>query len=80
MRVQPHMLAAGIVMDIISTLADPNGIDGWVKAGLGLDAATDHRLGLLGIAELRDAGHTAMAKGVPLEAEPGHECQWKDVG
>lgn len=80
MRVQPHMLAAGIVMDIISTLADPSGIDGWVKAGFGLHATIDHRLGLLGIVRFRDAGHTAMAKGVPLEAEPGHECQSKNVG
>ncbi len=74
------MLAAGIVMDIISTLADPSGIDGWVKAGFGLHAAIDHGLGLLGIAGFRVVGHTAMAKGVPLEAEPDHECQSKNMG
>lgn len=74
MRVQPHLFPAGVVMDIICTLADPSGINGWGKAGLGLDGAIDHRLGLLRIAKLRGVGRTAMARGVPLEAEPGHEC------
>lgn len=79
MRVQPHMFPAGIVMDVISTLADPSGINGWGKAGLGLDGAIDHRLGLLGRAKSQGVGHTAMARGVPLEAEPGHEYQSRSV-
>ena len=80
MRVQPHMLAAGIVMDIIRTLADPSGINGWVEAALGLHTAIDHRLELLEIAEFGRVGHTAMAKGVPLEAEPGHETSIEECG
>lgn len=34
-------------MDIIRTLADPSGVNGWNKARLGLDGAIDHRLGML---------------------------------
>lgn len=79
MRVQSHMFPAGIIMDIICTLADPRGIDGWAKAGLGLDAAIDHRLGLSGLVRIEELGLTAMANGVPLEAEPGHAIQLKAV-
>ena len=64
-------------MDIIRTLADPGGIDGWGKAGLGLDGAIDHRLGLLAKPENGGWRRTAMANGVPLEAEPRHACQLK---
>ena len=71
MRVQSHMFPAGIVVDIICTLANPLGVNGWGKARLGLDRATDHCLGLLGKEKIREVGGTAMAKGVPLEAEPG---------
>ncbi len=50
------MLAAGIVMDIISTLADPSGIDGWVKAGFGLHAAIDHDLGNIRNSRIQSCG------------------------
>ena len=66
-------------MDIICTLADPGSINGWGKAGLGLDGAIDHRLGLLEKAQIGGRGRTAMARGVPLEAEPGYTCYLKGV-
>ena len=44
------MFAARIVVDIIRTLADPSGINGWGKTGLGLDGAIHHRLKLSGVA------------------------------
>lgn len=50
MCVQPHVFAARIVMDIIRTLADQSGINGWGKTGLGLDGTTRHCLKLLGVA------------------------------
>lgn len=59
-------------MDIICTLAYPRGINGWGKAGLGFDGAIDHCLGLSVRTRIGEVGRTAMAKGVPLEAEPGH--------
>lgn len=71
MRVQSHVFPTGIVMDIVCTLANPRGVNGWGKARLGLDRAIDHRLGLLGKVKTREVGSTAMARGVPLEAEPG---------
>lgn len=74
MRVQSHMFPAGIVMDVIRTLANPSRVNGWAKARLGLDGAIDQRLGLLGAVKLKEAGRTAMARGVPLEAEPGYQC------
>ena len=37
-------------MDIIRTLADQSGINGWGKPGLGLDGAIRHRLKLSGVA------------------------------
>ena len=48
MRIQPHMFPTGIVVDVIGALADPGGVYGWREAGLGLDGAVDHCLGLLG--------------------------------
>ncbi len=68
------MFPARIVMNIICTLANPGCVDCWGKARLGLDGAIDHRLGLLGIATFKVVGRTAIARGVPLEAEPEHEC------
>lgn len=50
MYVQPHVFAARIVMDIIRTLADQSGINGWGKTGLGLHGTTRHCLKLLGVA------------------------------
>lgn len=73
MRVQPHVFATGIVVDVICALANPSGINGWGKVGFGLDGAIDHCLGLLECMGLCQIGHTAMARGVPLEAEPGHD-------
>lgn len=61
-------------MNVIRTLANPSRVNCWGKARLGLDGAIDHRLGLLGIAKFKVVGRTAMARGVPLEAEPEHEC------
>ena len=49
MGVQSHVLPARIVVDIVCTLADPSGINGWSKTGLGLDRPIDHCLGLLEI-------------------------------
>ena len=67
-------------MDIVCTLAYPSGINGWDKAGFGLDGTIHHCLVLLAVYDTAGWKHTAMAKGVPLEAEPGHECYLKAAG
>ena len=61
-------------MDVICTLTDPCGINGWGKAGFGLDGAVHHRLYLSALQENVGVERTAIAKGVPLDAEPGDEC------
>ena len=67
-------------MDVICTLTDPRGINGWGEAGFGLDGAVRHRLEPSASKENVEGGRTTIFKGVPLDAEPGHECYLYDVG
>lgn len=43
-RVQPHVFPTRVVVDIICTLANGSGINGWGKAGFGLDGDIHHLL------------------------------------
>ena len=61
-------------MYVICTLTDPCGINGWGKAGFGLDGAVHHGLYLSALQENLGGDRTAIAKGVPLDAEPEHGC------
>ena len=66
------MFPTRVVMDVIVASAHELSVQCGGEAGLGFDCAADHGLESSEEGrELQIVQHTATARGVPLEAEPG---------
>lgn len=79
MRIQPHLLPARVVVDVVVRGADEFCVQGGGEAGLGFDGQAYHWLLPRGGNKVSRRGVgcgfggyilTAMARGVPLEWEP----------